>query len=97
VWINALTSSLVSRPVIGIKCLIFIRWSITTKIYLYVLPLQRHLGRSIMWLIEILVYRRTGSSSGFRKPGGAKRRVFIRKQRAQSFIKVAINCEIPSH
>jgi len=50
-----------------------------------------------MWLIEILVYGRTGSSSGFRKPGGAKYRVFIRKQRAQSFTKVAVNCEIPSH
>jgi len=67
------------------------------KIYLYVLPLQRHLGRLIIWLIEILVYRQTGSSSSFRKPGGAKHRVFIRKQRAQSFTKVAINCKIPSH
>jgi len=51
----------------------------------------------MMWLMEILVYGRTGSSSGFRKPGGAKYRVFIRKQRAQSFIKVAVNCEIPSY
>jgi len=30
-----------------------------------------------MWLIEILVYRQTSSSSGFRKLGGTKRRVFI--------------------
>jgi len=50
-----------------------------------------------MWLMEISVYRRTGSSSGFRKLGGAKHRVFIRKQRAQSFIKVAVNYKIPSH
>jgi len=49
------------------------------------------------WLIEISVYRRTGSSSGFRKLGGVKYKVFIQKQRAQSFTKVAINCEIPSH
>jgi len=35
-----------------------------------------------MWLIEISVYGRTGSSSGFRKLGGTKRRVFIWKQRA---------------
>jgi len=83
--------------VIEIKCLIFIRRLITIKIYLYILPLQRHLGRLMMWLIEISVYRRTGSSSGFRKPGGAKYRVFIRKQKAQSFIKVAINYEMPSH
>jgi len=76
---NALTSSLVSRPVIGIKCLIFVRRLTTTKIYLYVLPLRRHLGRSTMWLIKISVYGRTSSSSGFRKPGGAKRRVFVRK------------------
>jgi len=68
-----------------------------TKIYLYILPLQRHLGRSTTWSIEISVYRRTSSSSGFRKPDSAKRRVFIRKQRAQSFIKVAINYKIPSH
>jgi hypothetical protein len=32
-----------------------------------------------MWLIEISVYRRTGSFSGFKKPGGAKYRVFIQK------------------
>jgi hypothetical protein len=69
----------VSRLVIGIKYLIFIRRSTTIKIYLYVLPLQRHLGRLTTWLIEISVYRRTSSSSGFRKPGGAKYRVFIRK------------------
>jgi len=94
---NALTSSLVSRLVIGIKCLIFIRRLTTIKIYLYVLPLQRHLGRSTTWLIEISVYGRTGSSSGFRKLGGAKYGVFVRKQRAQSFIKVAVNCEIPSY
>jgi len=50
-----------------------------------------------MWLIEISVYRRTGSSSGFRKPGGTKYRVFMRKQRAQSFIKVAVNYKIPSY
>jgi len=50
-----------------------------------------------MWLMEILVYGRTGSSSSFRKPGGAKRGVFIQKQRAQSFIKVVVNYEIPSH
>jgi len=68
-----------SRLVIGIKCLIFIRRLIIIKIYLYVLPLRRHLGRLITWLIKILVYRRTGSSSSFRKLGGAKRRVFIRK------------------
>jgi len=64
---------------------------------LYVLLLQRHLGRLTTWLIEILVYRQTGSSSGFRKLGGAKYRVFMRKQRAQSFIKVAVNYKIPSH
>ena len=94
---NALISSLVSRLVIGIKCLIFVRRLITIKMCLCVLPLRRHLGRLTTWLIEILVYGRTSSSSGFRKPGGAKYRVFIRKQRAQSFIKVAINCKIPSH
>jgi len=97
VWINALISSLVSRLVIGIKYLIFIRRLTTTKIYLYVLPLRRHLGKSTTWLIEILVYGRTGSSSSFRKPGGTKRGVFIRKQRAQSFTKVAVNYEIPGH
>jgi hypothetical protein len=50
-----------------------------------------------MWLIEISVHRRTGSFSSFRKPGGTKRGVFIQKQKAQSFIKVAMNCEIPNH
>jgi len=70
-------SSLVSRLVIGIKCLIFIRRLTTTKICLYVLPLRRHLGKLTTWLIEISVYGRTSSSSGFRKPGGAKRGVFI--------------------
>jgi len=50
-----------------------------------------------MWLIKISVYGRTGSSSGFRKPGGAKCGVFIWKQRAQFFIKVAVNYEIPGH
>jgi hypothetical protein len=69
----------VSRLVIGIKYLIFIKRLTITKIYLYILPLQRYLGRLIIWLIEISVYRRTSSFSGFRKPGGAKRRVFIRK------------------
>jgi len=47
--------------------------------------------------MEILVHRRTGSSSGFRKPGGAKYRVFMRRQRAQSFIKVAVNYKIPGY
>ena len=51
----------------------------------------------MMWLIEISAYGRTGSFSGFRKPGGAKYKIFVQKQRAQSFIKVAINCKIPSH
>jgi len=69
----------VSRLVIGIKYLIFIRRLMTTRICLYVLPLRRHLGRLTTWLIEILVYGRTGSSSGFRKPGGAKHGVFMRK------------------
>jgi hypothetical protein len=87
----------VSRLVTGIKCLIFIKRSTTIKICLYVLPLQRHLGRLITWLIEISVYRRTSSSSGFRKLGGAKHRVFIQKQRAQSFTKVAVNYKIPGH
>ena len=32
-----------------------------------------------MWLIKILVYKQTSSFNSFRKPGGAKRRVFIRK------------------
>jgi len=68
-----------------------------TKIYLYILLLQKHLGRSIMWSMEISVHGRTGSSSSFRKPGGTKYRVFMRKQRAQSFIKVAVNCKIPGH
>jgi len=69
----------VSRLVIGIKYLIFIRRSTIIKIYLYILPLQRHLGRLIIWLIKILAYRRTSSSSGFRKLGSAKYGVFIRK------------------
>jgi hypothetical protein len=69
----------VSRLVIGIKYLIFIKRLIIIKIYLYILLLQRYLGRLIMWLIEILVYGRTSSSSSFRKPSGAKRRVFIQK------------------
>jgi hypothetical protein len=68
-----------------------------TKMCLYILLLQRHLSRLIMWLIEISVHRRTGSFSSFRKPGGTKRGVFIQKQKAQSFIKVAMNCEIPNH
>ena len=68
-----------SRPVIGIKYLIFIRRLTTIKIYLYVLPLRRHLGKLITWLTEISVHGRIGSSSSFRKLGGAKRRVFIRK------------------
>ena len=50
-----------------------------------------------MWLIKISAHRRTGSFSNFRKLGGAKYRVFIWKQKTQSFIKVAVNCEIPSH
>ncbi len=48
-----------------------------TKMCLYVLPLRRHLGKAMTWSTEILVYGRIGSSSGFRKPGGAKRRVFV--------------------
>jgi len=32
-----------------------------------------------MWLIEISVHGWTGSFSDFRKPGGAKCRVFIQK------------------
>ena len=67
------------KLVTEIKYLIFIRRLTTVKIYLYVLPLQKHLGRSIVWLIEILVHRRTGSFNSFKKPGGAKRRVFIQK------------------
>jgi hypothetical protein len=70
-------SSSVSRLVIGIKYFIFIKRLITTKIYLYILLLQRHLGRLIMWLIEILIYRQTGSSSSFKKLSGAKYGVFI--------------------
>ena len=66
-----------SRLVIGIKYLIFIRRSTTIKIYLYILPLRRHLGKLITWLTEILVYERISSFSGFRKLGGTKRRVFI--------------------
>jgi len=50
-----------------------------------------------MWLIEISVYGRTGSFSGFRKPGGTKHGVFMRKQKAQSFIKVAVNYKIPGY
>jgi len=50
-----------------------------------------------MWLIKILVHGRTSSFSSFRKPGGVKRGVFMRKQRAQSFIKVAVNYKIPGH
>jgi hypothetical protein len=69
----------VSRLVIGIIYLIFIRRSIIIKIYLYILLSRRHLGRSTTLLIEILVYRWASSSSSFRKPSGAKRRVFIRK------------------
>jgi hypothetical protein len=30
-----------------------------------------------MWLIEILVYRQTGSFSGFKKLSGAKYKIFI--------------------
>jgi len=87
----------VSRLVIGIKYLIFIRRSTIIKICLYILLLRRYLGRLITWLIEISAYRRASSSSGFRKPGGAKRGVFVRKQKAQSFIKVAVNCKMPGH
>ena len=54
VWTNALMSSLVFRLVIRIKCLIFVRRLITTKIYLYVLLLWRHLGRLIIQLMEVL-------------------------------------------
>ena len=68
-----------SRLVTGIKYLIFVRRSITTKIYLYVLPLRRHLGRLTTWLIEISVHGQTSSFSSFRKLGSAKYRVFIQK------------------
>ena len=68
-----------SRLVIGIKYFIFIRQSITAKMCLYVLPLQKYLSRLMTWLIEILVYRRIGSFSGFKKLGGIKRGIFIRK------------------
>ena len=86
-----------SRLVIEIKYFIFIRRLTTTKICLYILPLQRHLGRLTTWLIEILVYGRTSSFSSFRKLGGAKCGVFMRKQRVWFFIKVAVNYKIPSH
>ena len=82
---------------IEIKCLIFIRQSITTKICLYILLLQRHLGKLMMWSIEISAYGWTSSSSSFRKLGGAKYGVFVWKQRAQSFTKVAVNYKIPGH
>ena len=68
-----------SRLIIKIKYFIFIRRLITAKIYLYILLLQRYLGRLIMWLIEILVYRRTSSFNSFKKLGGVKRKVFIQK------------------
>jgi len=67
------------RLIIKIKYFIFIKRSIIIKIYLYVLPLQRHLSKLIMWLIEILVHRRIGGFSGFRKLSGVKYRVFMRK------------------
>ena len=67
------------------------------KMCLYILLLQRHLGRLIMWLIKISAHGQTSSFSGFRKLSGTKYGVFIQKQRAQSFIKVAINCKIPRH
>ena len=51
----------------------------------------------MMWLIEILVYRQIGSFSSFRKLGGTKYGVFMQKQKVQSFIKAAVNCEMPGH
>ena len=66
-----------SRLIIKIKYFIFIRRLITAKIYLYILLLQRYLGKLIMWLIEILVYRRTSSFNSFKKLGGVKYKVFI--------------------
>ena len=92
-----LTSSSIKSPVTRIRCYILVRRSIIIRIYSYTLLQYWHAGSVIIQLIEILVYRRVGSSSSFRKPGGVEQGVLVRKHRAQSLIKVAVNQEIPGY
>ena len=67
-----LTSSSVKSPVTRTRCHILVRQSIIIRICLYALPWRWHTGSVVIQSIEISVYRRAGSSSGFRKPGGAE-------------------------
>ena len=95
--IKLLTGSYVKSPVTGTRCCILVRRSIIIRIYLYALPWRQHTSSVVIQLIKILVYRRAGSSSGFRKPGGVEQGVLVRKYRAQFLTKVVVNQEIPSH
>ena len=95
--IKLLTSSSVKSSITRTRYRILVRRSIITRIYSYALLQRQYTSSVIIQLIKILVYRRVGSSSGFRKPGRAEQEVFIQKYRAQSLTKVAVNQEIPSH
>ena len=95
--IKLLTSSSIKSPVTRTRYYILVRRSIIIRIYSYTLPQRQYTGSVIIQLIEILVYRRVGSSSSFRKPGGVEQGVLVRKYRVQSLIKVAVNQEIPSY
>ena len=75
--IKLLTNSSIKSPVTRIRCCILVRRSIIIKIYLYTLPQCWHTSSVIIQLIEILVYRRAGSFSGFKKLGGVKQGVLV--------------------
>ena len=92
-----LTSSSVKSPVTKIRCYILIRRSTITRICSYALPWRQHTGSVVIQLIKISVHGRVGSSSSFRKPGGAKQRVLVQKYKVQSLTKVAVNQEIPGY
>ena len=72
-----LTSSSIKSPITKIRYYILVRRSIIIRIYLYTLPQRQYTGSVIIQSIEILVYRRAGSSSSFRKLGGAEQGVLV--------------------
>ena len=72
-----LTSSSIISPITKIRHYILVRRSIITRIYLYTLPWHQHTSSIVIQLIKILVYRRVGSSSSFKKLGRAEQRVLV--------------------
>ena len=75
--IKLLTSSSIKSPVTKIRYYILVRRSTIIKIYQYALPQRWYTGSVIIQLIEISIYRRVGSFSSFKKPGGAKQGVLV--------------------